>query len=78
MGRAIAKVFVTGRSQAIRIPKEFRFECEEVYIERHGDQVILTPKPKLWEEYFVTSKRFTEDFPDHVEDELPEEREALG
>jgi antitoxin VapB len=78
MDRAIAKVFVTGRSQAIRIPKEFRFECEEVYIERHGDQVILTPKPKSWEEYFATSKRFTKDFPDHIEDELPEEREALG
>lgn len=78
MGRAIAKIFVTGRSQAIRIPKEFRFECEEVYIERHGDQVILTPKPKSWEEYFATSKRFTEDLPDRIEDELPEEREALG
>jgi antitoxin VapB len=49
-----------------------------VYIERHGDQVILTPKPKLWEEYFATSKRFTEDFPDHIEDGLPEERETLG
>ena len=39
-----AKVFTTGRSQAVRLPKEFRFSTQEVYIERKGDAVILRPK----------------------------------
>jgi antitoxin VapB len=38
-----AKVFWTGRSQAVRLPKEFRFEDEEVAIHREGDRVILEP-----------------------------------
>ncbi len=39
-----AKVFTTGRSQAVRLPKEFRFSTQEVFIERKGDAVILRPK----------------------------------
>ncbi|MHB1311869.1 MAG: antitoxin [Gemmatimonadaceae bacterium] len=38
-----AKLFANGRSQAVRLPKEFRFAGAEVYIERRGDAVILTP-----------------------------------
>lgn len=40
----IAKVFTTGRSQAVRLPKAFRFSTKEVSIERQGDAVILRPK----------------------------------
>lgn len=39
-----AKVFTTGRSQAVRLPKAFRFDTAEVTIERHGEAVILRPK----------------------------------
>ncbi len=39
-----AKVFTTGRSQAVRLPKEFRFNTKEVTIERQGDAVVLRPK----------------------------------
>lgn len=39
-----AKVFTTGRSQAVRLPKEFRFATSEVTIERVGDAVVLRPK----------------------------------
>ena len=46
---AIAKLFRNGRSQAVRLPKEFRFEGEEVSIRREGDSVILEPvKPRSW------------------------------
>lgn len=38
-----AKVFWSGRSQAVRLPKEFRFDGEEVHIRREGSRVILTP-----------------------------------
>ena len=40
----LAKVFLNGRSQAIRIPKAFRVEGDEVYIEKIGDSLIITPK----------------------------------
>jgi antitoxin VapB len=41
---ATAKIFKHGGSQAVRLPKEFRFEGTEVTIERRGNQVVLTPK----------------------------------
>lgn len=43
-----AKVFWSGRSQAVRLPKEFRFDGEEVRIRRHGSAVILEPVTEDW------------------------------
>ncbi len=43
-----AKVFQTGRSQAVRLPKEFRFDSTEVKIEKRGRQVILSPLDTSW------------------------------
>ena len=43
-----AKVFWSGRSQAVRLPKEFRFEQTEVRIRRQGQSVILEPVPTDW------------------------------
>lgn len=51
---AKAKVFMTGRSQAVRIPVAYRFDTEEVYIRRDpqtGD-IILSKKPDTWEDIF--------------------------
>ena len=46
---ATAKLFRNGRSQAVRLPKEFRFEGGEVSVRREGDAVILEPlKPRAW------------------------------
>jgi antitoxin VapB len=75
--RATAKVFTTGRSQAVRIPKEYRFSCDEVLIEREGERVILTPRPKSWRDYFARASRFTDDYPDSIEDRPPQEREGF-
>ncbi len=50
-----AKIFISGRSQAVRLPKEFRFEDSEVFIRRDpvtGD-VILSRKPDSWEGLFA-------------------------
>ncbi len=44
----VAKVFWSGRSQAVRLPKGFRFDTDEVRIRRHGAAVILEPAPKDW------------------------------
>jgi antitoxin VapB len=50
-----AKIFTTGRSQAVRLPKAFRFEGSEVLVERQGDAVILRPKAQskeaFWEQF---------------------------
>lgn len=75
--RATAKVFTTGRSQAVRIPKEYRFACDEVTIEREGERVILTPRPRSWREYFARSQRFTDDYPEHIADAAAQERDKL-
>ena len=48
-----AKVFMSGRSQAVRIPKEFRFDSSEVTIHRSGTSIVLTPAPKRsWDAFF--------------------------
>lgn len=49
----IAKIFKTGRSQAVRIPKKYRFKSNTVTIRKQGDSIILTPqKDVTWDEFF--------------------------
>ncbi len=49
LGRAIAKIFWNGRSQAVRLPREFRFDTDEVLIWREGGRIILEPaKKRAW------------------------------
>ncbi|TMA30775.1 MAG: AbrB/MazE/SpoVT family DNA-binding domain-containing protein [Deltaproteobacteria bacterium] len=52
--RRKAKVFWTGRSQAVRLPKEFRFDTDEVDVHREGDSVVLEPADG-WPEGYVAS-----------------------
>lgn len=50
-----AKIFITGRSQAVRLPREYRFEGSEVYIRRDpstGD-VVLSRRPESWDGFFA-------------------------
>ena len=48
-----AKVFMSGRSQAVRIPKEFRFDSDEVTIRRSGASLVLTPaRKRTWDDFF--------------------------
>ncbi len=49
-----AKLFWTGRSQAVRLPKEFRFSSETVLVRREGDAVVLEPADE-WPEGWVAS-----------------------
>ncbi len=60
----VAKLFRNGRSQAVRLPAEYRFEESEVYIRRDpasGD-VILSRRPESWQDFFALMK--TLDIPD--------------
>ena len=57
-----AKVFWSGRSQAVRLPKEFRFEGESVFIKKTGNAIILFPTKNPWEPLFCSLKKFSKDF----------------
>ena len=73
-----AKIFLNGRSQAVRLPLEFRFDCKEVYIEKQGDAVILRPKPdalsERWRTFFESTEPFPDEFMADRDDALPQER----
>ena len=71
---SIARVFRSGNSQAVRLPKAFQLDAKEVEIFKRGDEIVLRPKTKSWENYFKQGRRFTDDFPDRIEDYPPEER----
>ncbi len=74
-----AKVFWSGRSQAVRLPKDFRFDTDEVRIRKHGSAVILEPSSENW--------NWLDALPDHLDDDFaqaatepatPQQRPALG
>jgi antitoxin VapB len=56
-----AKLFQNGKSQAVRLPKEFRFEGEEVYIRKQGDEVILSPRKAGWQQFWESLEMFSDD-----------------
>lgn len=78
---SVAKVFTTGRSQAVRLPKAFRFSTAEVTIERQGDAVVLRPKPdtETWAQQMLAAvAAFEPDFKLERSDEWPQtDREPL-
>ncbi|MBS3971213.1 MAG: AbrB/MazE/SpoVT family DNA-binding domain-containing protein [Clostridia bacterium] len=57
-----AKLFVNGQSQAVRLPKEYRFSGNEVYIKKVGNAVMLFPKDRAWETFLNGLNSFTDDF----------------
>ncbi len=73
-----AKIFVNGRSQAVRLPKEYQFQGEDVFIQKHGDAVILMPHDKAWETFMHGLNSFTDDFmEDGREQGANQERESF-
>lgn len=58
----VAKVFKSGNSQAVRLPREFRIDTEQVYIRREGDMIILTPRPSNWDGFLDGCEPLSEDF----------------
>jgi antitoxin VapB len=60
-----AKIFRSGNSQAVRIPKEFRMEGEEVEIQKRGATLLLRPKKTSWTPLIQSLPRFTDDFMKH-------------
>lgn len=72
------KVFMNGRSQAVRIPAEFRFEEDELYVNKIGDTLFLTPKSLLVQSMIQGLSMISDDFmKDGRPDEVPAVREEL-
>lgn len=75
-----AKLFRNGRSQAVRLPSEFRFAGTEVFI-RHDPEtgdVILSRRPESWHSFFVIAKEgVPEDFMSERQDEAAQQREVF-
>jgi antitoxin VapB len=57
-----AKLFTNGRSQAVRLPKEFRFSGNDVFINKIGKIIILIPKDDPWESLAESLDQFTDDY----------------
>lgn len=69
-----AKIFLTNRSQAVRLPKEFQFQTREVFIRKQGEEVILSPRPADWSDYLAHAPIASPDFMDNVPDLPVQER----
>lgn len=79
--RHTAKLFMNGRSQAVRLPASFRFDCDEVYIRRDPDtgDVIISRKPGSWDDFFtlVESTDVPDDFMSERDNDIPEEKDLF-
>jgi antitoxin VapB len=75
---AIARVFRSGNSQAVRLPKEFRLQCTEVEIFRRGDEIVLLEKGQGLARAFEILAGLPDDvFAEGRGDTLPQQREGL-
>ncbi len=72
-----AKLFSNGRSQAVRLPRDYRFDGEEVYIKKIGNAVVLIPKEKVWEVHEAGVDYFSADYMDDRKQPDLKKRENL-
>ena len=74
----LAKIFENGRSQAVRLPKECRFDGDEVLVNKIGDVVVLMPKDKKWSGLLKSLEMFSDDIFEEGRDQgKNQEREQL-
>ncbi len=74
----LAKIFKSGNSQAVRLPKEFRLNVTEVEIFKRGDELVLRPRLKDLSKAFELLTQMPDDFmQEGRSNEPPQEREAL-
>lgn len=71
-----AKLFQNGKSQAVRLPKEYHFSGDKVLIKRVGNAVVLLPYQDSWETLFESLEKFSDDFMENRQQPL-QEREDI-
>ena len=76
-----AKLFMNGRSQAVRLPVSYRFDCDEVYIRKDPEtgDVIISKKPGSWDDFFKMMQEIEipEDFMLERDNETPQKRDLF-
>ncbi len=72
-----AKIFQNGRSQAIRLPKEYQFAGKDVYVKKFNDVVILFSKTDPWASLVNSLEQFSDDYMDERNQPSPEKRNVL-
>ena len=72
-----AKLFKNGRSQAVRLPKEFRFDGTQVFIKKVGNTVVLIPEQDSWQTLFDSLDQFSDDFMESRNQPEQQVREGL-
>ncbi len=73
-----AKLFPNGQSQAVRLPKEYRFTGDRVYIQRQGEAVVLLPYHHGWQVLFDSLGRFSADFASDISGDFAGETHAAA
>ena len=73
--RRTAKIFMNNRSQAVRLPKDFQFTTQEVFIRKEGSDVVLSPRPVDWSSYLDDAPVASKEFLQGVEKLPVQERE---
>ena len=71
-----SRPFITGHSQAVRLPKEFRFEEDEVYLTKIDGVVMIVPRDKVWAVAEGAVDRFTDDYMRSRGDDIPDARDT--
>nr|CAA6822262.1 MAG: Unknown protein [uncultured Thiotrichaceae bacterium] len=77
MQPTLTRVFTSGNSQAIRLPKQFQMDTKEVFIRRSGNDLIISPHPDSWDGFMQGCEGFSEDF-SIDRDALPEDSARWG
>lgn len=72
-----AKLFQNGQSQAVRLPKKYRFQGNKVIIKRMGNAVVLLPYQDSWETLFGSLEQFSDDFMSNRQQPDEQERENV-
>ena len=72
-----ARLFQNGQSQAVRLPKEFRFNGNEVFIKKSGNAVVLIPLVDSWQSLIDSLDKFTKDYMTDRAQPKQQKREAL-
>ena len=72
-----ASIFKNGSSQAVRIPKEFRFKGERVEIKKLGKGILLIPIASSWDSFINSLDKFSDDFMDERNQPELQQREGL-
>ena len=72
-----AKVFKSGNSQAIRLPKEYRLDAKEISVSRIGNVLMLVPKNDPWSVFSQGIQEVGKDFPDKIDDVRLSKREEF-